>query len=493
MAWVTADEMRALEASAFSCGVDAGNLMDKAGAGIARRLLDHFPHPGRAVAFVGKGNNGGDAVVVLEHLRDHGWKIALRFSHPAHEWSVLTRQRVRRLEEKGHSCPVSSAVPTGPGPLLLLDGLLGIGVSGSLREPLASLAAEMESLRQEHGALVVGIDLPSGLDADDGKTGAVVADLTVTVGVPKRGLLADEAAPFCGRLYVVPLEELPPPNGRQPRVITPENFPGLLGPRPHTWHKGDAGRVAVLAGSSGMSGAAELCARGALHGGAGLVTLFLDPDNPARPTAEILTHRAGNRVAAAFESKADAIVAGPGLGHLTPPQRETLLASLSGHPGPLILDADALNLIASEKRADLLDGRHLITPHPGEFARLAPDLTDLPRAEAAKRFTDRHPCTLLLKGARTIVAAPGGDLRWNPTGHAGMASGGQGDVLAGVCAALAAGGIALPDAACLAAWLCGRAAERAITHGGESEPSCTASDTLAHLGGAFTDWRQRRR
>jgi hydroxyethylthiazole kinase-like uncharacterized protein yjeF len=130
-----------------------------------------------------------------------------------------------------------------------------------------------------------------------------------------------------------------------------------------------------------------------------------------------------------------------------------------------------------------------VTPHPGEFKRLAEDLAGLPRAEAARKFVARYGCTLLLKGARTLVAAPENAVRLNPTGHAGMASGGQGDALSGVGGALLAGGVSGIDAAALAAWLCGRAAERALENG----PYTTASETIQHLGGAVQDWQRRTR
>lgn len=487
---VTVSEMRALEEAAFRSGTDAGDLMDRAGIGIAQRLLDHFSTPGRAVAYLGKGNNAGDALVVLEQLRAHGWQIAIRTAHSGTDCSTLTRQRLRRL-----GAEENQALPHGSGPLLLLDALLGIGASGPLREPLEALATEMKHLRHNRGAVVVGIDLPSGLNADSGETpsGCVTADLTITVGAPKRGLLADGAVDHVGRLMVVPLDELQPaPNGG-PILTTPESFPELLPPRPHDFHKGDAGRVAVLAGSPGMNGAATLAATGALRGGAGLVTLFLDPENSARPTPEIMVRHSARRIEHTFDFKADALVIGPGLGQPNDPHRDTLLERLAADDRPAVLDADALNLVASAGRTDLLRGNHLITPHPGEFARLAPDLADLPRVDATMRFVDRHPCTLLLKGARTVVAAPDFPPRINPTGHAGMASGGQGDVLAGVCGALLASGMAAVDAASLAAWLCGRAGERALTHGGESEQSLTAGDTIAQLGGAFRDWRECRR
>jgi NAD(P)H-hydrate epimerase len=488
MAAVTAEEMRRIEDAAFARGVEAGALMDEAGAGIAAWLLEHFPRPGRALAFVGKGNNGGDALVALEHLRAAGWRVGFRASHPAMEMSVLARRRRRRL-----GLDPTAGVPPGPGPLIVLDGLLGIGASGALREPLGALAREMAELRARHGAQVVAVDLPSGFDAGDGGTGDVVADITLTLGVPKIGLFADGAAAVCGRLGWIPLAELEVPEDDGPGLVTPRAFPAALPRRAHTAHKGDAGRVTIFAGSPGMGGAGALCAEGCLRGGAGLVRWLQHPDDPVAAAAEVMARRVGDRVRALFESDADALVAGPGLGDFDDDQAAAFCAGLEADERPAVLDADALNLLAARDRADLLAPGHLITPHPGEFARLAPDLAALPRFEAARAFVARHPCTLLLKGARTVVATPGRPLALNPCGHAGMAGGGQGDVLGGVAGALLGAGIAPHEAAVLAAWLCGRAAERALTHGGQSVESCLARDTLAHLGGAFSDWREARR
>lgn len=487
MSFVTGAAMRSLEEAAFRRGVSAESLMDLAGEGIARRLIDHFPQPGRAVAYVGKGNNGGDALVALRHLRDAGWQIALRAAYPESAWGVLPRRKLRELG----GIP-ADAVPPGPGPLVLLDGLLGIGARGELREPLAVLAAEMAALRNDRGAVVAAMDLPSGMDADSGEGGGT-ADLTVTVGVPKLGLSTAAGIAKAGRVVVVPLDDLPPPEAAELRFFCPEWFPGLLVPRPHDFHKGNAGRIGLLAGSPGMTGAAVLAASAALRAGAGLVTLHVEPDflrSLAAPMPpEVMVKASDHPVADAFSSGHDALVIGPGTGHAGDSWRTELRAVLATDHAPAVLDADALNLLAASGRRDLLGPRHLVTPHPGEFRRLAPDLAEQDRVEAAAAFVDRHPCTLLLKGARSLVAAPNEPIRFNPTGHAGMASGGQGDVLSGVAGALLAQGLKPVDAASLAAWLCGRAAERALANG----PVTTASDTLEQLGGAMRDWQERRR
>ena len=489
MSFVTGAAMRSLEEAAFRRGVSAESLMDLAGEGIARRLIDHFPQPGRAVAYVGKGNNGGDALVALRHLRAAGWQIALKAAYPEIEWGVLPRRKRRELGEAS----LDARIPEGLGPLLLLDGLLGIGARGTLREPLARLAEEMAWLRDSHGAIVAAMDLPSGINADTGEGQGVIADLTLTVGVAKLGLSTPAGITSAGRILLVPLADLSPSEESELEFFCPDSFPGLLSPRRHDFHKGDSGRIGLLAGSPGMAGAAVLAATAALRTGAGLVTLHVEPEflpSLAAPMPpEVMVRVSRKPVTDAFSAGHDALVIGPGIGNMSKSQHVDLLAALAKPYPPAVLDADGLNLLVAAGKAALLDNRHLITPHPGEFRRLAPDLAEKDRLEAAQAFVARHPCTLLLKGARTLVAAPGEATRFNPTGHAGMASGGQGDVLSGVAGAFLAQGMKPADAASLAAWLCGRAAERALAKG----PMTIASDTLEELGGAMRDWQERRR
>lgn len=490
MSFVTGAAMRSLEEAAFRRGISAERLMDLAGEGIAARLVSQFPLPGRAVGYLGKGNNAGDALVALRHLRRAGWSASLRAAFPETAWGALPRKKSREL---GLEPEATAPGPHGPGPLLLLDGLLGIGAKGHLREPLAALAAEMEALRQDRGAIVAAMDLPSGLDADTGEGGGVTADLTLTVAVPKAGLGTPAGILRSGRIVLVPLEDLPPPAGGDPAFFCPEAFPGLLPPRCHEFHKGDAGRVGILAGSPGMSGAAVLCARAALHAGAGLVTVHAEEDFPAALAAamppEAMVRISPDPVGDAFAARHDSLVIGPGTGNCSAAYHAALAGHLAADTRPAVLDADALNRIAGTGGQGVLKPWHVLTPHPGEFARIAPDLAGMDRTAACRAFVSRHACTLLLKGARTLVAAPGLPVRFNPTGHAGMASGGQGDTLAGVIGTLLAQDMAGPDAAALGAWLCGRAAERCLAE----SPLTLAGDTIRHLGGAIRDWRERRR
>lgn len=490
MGAVTADEMRALEEVAFQQGATAASLMAKAGRRLGLAIGRLFPQAGTAVAYLGKGHNAGDALVALGVLRGAGWRVAVRFSRPLEECAELTRAMfealggVEVLDARPQAVELSR-------PLVLLDGLLGIGAKGGPRDTLADFSREMNGLRRKAGARVVAVDLPSGVDADTGTVhpDAVTADITLTIGVPKRGVLQAAAVNAVGALGLVPVEELPVPAVDDLAMISPWTLAAGLEPRAFDFHKGKAGRVVLLAGSAAYSGAAVLAATGALHGGAGLVTLYVPADAHALIAAkcppEVMV-RPISRPQDLLESRFDSLVVGPGLGEV---DGKALRELLERCLVPAVIDADALNALAKCEGVAGLPSHHVLTPHPGEFARLASDLADLPRETAARLFADRSSPVLLLKGARTLVTAKSQPLWCNATGTPGMATGGQGDVLSGVIGALLAGGLRSLEAACLGAWLCGRASERAIT-AGASEESLSAGDTAVHLGGAFRDWRE---
>ena len=466
MGTVDCSGMRRLEEAALRAGVSAEELMDKAGRRLGAALCRLVPGPGTAVAYIGKGHNGGDALVALRVLREAGWKILVRSPWELPELGVLPRRKHREL-----GGPELRREPlTGNDharPLLVIDGLLGIGARGPLRPPLEGMAAEINALREQAGALVAAVDLPSGLDGDTGAvgTGAVTADLTFTIGVPKAGLLADGATATVGRLELIPLEELPPPAGG-PCLVEPGMLRGLLPPRPFDMHKGTAGRVGLVAGSEGLLGAALLAARGALRGGAGLVTLYVSRRLyplmvSAGPPPELMIQPVSSYLEL-LDAPLDALALGPGLGRPNKEDRQELLELLRACRAPVVLDADGLNLVAESGPGPHWRDGILATPHPGEFRRLAPELASLDRATAARAFADRFAVTLLLKGARTVMTAPGRPLFFNSTGTPGMAGGGQGDVLTGLLGALAAPGLGLLEAACCGAWLDGRASEITI-------------------------------
>lgn len=498
MAAVTLSGMFTVEAAALAAGWTEERLLDLAGERLGRALGRFFPHPGTAVGYLGKGHNAGDTVVALRVLREQfGWNIATRNAFPLEDCAPLTR---RKWQDLGLGAPLDRAPAWRDleGPLVLLDGLLGSGASGPLRDPLLRLAAEMNGLRQHAGARVAAVDLPSGIDADSGVSspGSVTADITFMIGNAKYGLLAGHAADATGALALVPIEVLTSCTTGDIELIAPQTQEFAKSHRPFDFHKGMAGRVTVLAGSETYPGAAVLAATGALRGGAGLITLYVP-----QPTAALIAAKCPPEIIVRgyasprelVQPDCDSLVVGCGIGEWDTAGAEYLLDWIKNSPVPVVIDADALNLIAKTGRTGIFSNRHVITPHPGEFQRLAPDLSGLPRERAARAFADRIPATLLLKGCRTLVTRHGHPLWCNATGNPGMATGGQGDLLAGVIAARLAIGDTPLEAAALAAWLCGRAAELALHEAGNSEESLTPSDVSRHLGSAFLDWKGARR
>lgn len=498
MGTVKIEEALATEASAIANGWSQEQLLNLAGERLGQAIGRYFPHSKTVVGYLGKGHNAGDTLVALRILRDQfGWKVATRLAYPIGECAPLTQ---KKWDELGIRRPLDRPPvwQEAEGPLILLDGLLGSGSSGPLREPLVGLAAEMKWLRENTGARVAAIDLPSGIEPDSGQVSpnTVISDVTFMIGNAKRGLLNAHAACAVGALALVPVEPLTSTVPSDCELISPQTQSFGKSHRPFDFHKGLAGRVAILAGSKSYTGAAVLSASAALRGGAGLVTLF--PPQVAEMTIaakcppEVIV-RGMTDPREILDFRCDALVVGCGLGEMEATFAEGLLDLILKSTVPTVVDADALNLIAKSGKADLLRENHVLTPHPGEFARLAPDLCDFSREEAAKKFSDRVPSTLLLKGCRTVVTCGGQSLLCNSTGSPGMASGGQGDLLSGVIGALLAIGHPPMDAASLAAWICGRSAEIALNESHLSEESLLPSDVLHFLGAAFLDWKSSRR
>lgn len=483
-------DMRSLEERAFADGITAEALMEDAGARIAEAVWQFFPTPGRCVVHFGKGHNGGDALVAGRHLAASGWKVELVPAFPIGEWTPLTRKMFATVEDRGNRSDGRT--------LILLDGLLGIGAGGPLREPIASAAAAINRRRVEENAQVIAIDLPTGLDAETGAANpsAVRADFTFTIGFAKLGLVADGAAKCVGRLAVLPLRELTARadfSRQTSTVATGAALASLLPRRAFDLHKGECGRVTIIAGSRGLTGAALMSAEACTRAGSGLVTLLVTEDIypivAAAASPEIMVKPVAS-YREIFDLKYDVVALGPGLGLS---RKEELLDLIRRIDEPMILDADGLNAVAEDLEAlDHCAGPRLLTPHPGEMARLDPSSAKRSRAETVQLFTKRHPHTLLLKGARTLIGEHGWELSYNSTGSPGMATGGMGDVLTGVCAALAGQGLPLYHAARIGAWLCGRAAELAISSGRESEESLVPPAIFRHLGAAFSELRAGR-
>ncbi len=499
---ITPAQMRAAEEAALARGITAEALMDQAGERIARALTRFFPRAGKCIVFAGKGHNAGDALVAARWLAEAGWRIETRLTFSEKELSALTSEKLRELRDqecgRGLSAPIDATPGIGaPRPLphsqtIILDGLLGLGAHPPLREPIRSACREINSLRAE--AYVIAIDLPTGLDGDSGAADpdCVRADFTITVGGAKRGLVADSAIDFVGRLEVVLLDELRAGDPGGGEVAIPESLRYLLPRRKYSAYKNQFGRIGIVAGSRGFTGAAVMCSLGALRAGAGLVELFVPEEiygivaTAAAPEVMVKPVQSYDSL---LEEPIDVWALGPGLGKA---RAGEILALIRDAKQPMVVDADGLNILA-ENSATLneLQGARLLTPHPGEMQRLFPT-AKMSRAEIATKFCAQHTLTLLLKGSRTIVAEAGRPLSYNTTGNPGMATGGMGDVLTGVCAALLGAKLLPHDAARVGAWLCGRAAELAVCNGHASEESLLPGDVLDHLGAAFSDLRECR-
>ena len=489
---LTREQMQRLEERTFARGISADVLMEGVGAKLARFVAQFFPRPGLLLIYAGKGHNAGDAFVAARHLAAAGWRVLVRTPFDGGELAPLAREKFDALHASVLGNPFRPSTPQD-GPLVQLDALVGLGSHGPLREPLASLAREMNTLRREANARTVAVDLPSGLDPDTGIPGdpCVEADYTATVGLAKRGLVADAATDYVGRLGVLEVIEFQTEEIREDELLTAPQLRRDWPPRPFETNKGMCGRVVLLAGSRGTLGAAHLCTAGAVRGGAGLVSLGALPnayDLLATTMLPEVMVRPLEKLTDVFHFPVDAIGIGPGLGS---GQEARTLRIVREATCPTVVDADALTIVAHAglQHIDQAKGPRLLTPHPGEMTRLLAGKKIKDRAKVARAFADKHAVTLLLKGARTVIAEKDRPLRYNTTGHPGMATGGMGDVLTGVCTALLGQGAGTYQAASIGAWVCGRAAEIAMTHGGQSAESLTPSDVLENLGRAFDSLR----
>jgi NAD(P)H-hydrate epimerase len=481
--------MRAAEEAAFARGIEVEALMDEAGAGVARAVRQFFPHPGTCLVYAGKGHNGGDALVAAECLQREGWTVDVRLPFSEADCSELTRKKLAALRDAESGRGLSAPTIARPGRTIILDGLLGVGTKSLLREPIRATAREINRLRLERNAFLFAVDLPTGFNSDTGEVDpdSVMADFTVAIGFAKHALIADAAIDFTGRIIVLPLPDLEAGGARNEIMATTRALAGLVPRRKFGAYKNQFGRIGVVAGSKGFVGAALMTCEGALRSGAGLVELFVPEEiydiaaGAARPEVMVKATRAYKDLP---NEKIDVWAVGPGLGTANAARIRDLIARVEQ---PMVVDADGLNILAEEIEVlQRCRGPRLLTPHPGEMERLvAPG--KMARAGLARSFCEHFPVTLLLKGSRTVVAQRDRPLSFNSTGNPGMATGGMGDVLTGVCAGLIGQGMSLYDAARVGAWLCGRSAEIAIFQRGATEQTLLPSDVLGNLDRALVD------
>ncbi|WP_031161052.1 bifunctional ADP-dependent NAD(P)H-hydrate dehydratase/NAD(P)H-hydrate epimerase [Streptosporangium roseum] len=470
----TTDQIRAAEAALMARSPE-GALMERAAAGLAAicaRTLGRV-YGSRVVLLIGGGDNGGDALYAGARLASRGARVdAILAGARVHgsELEALRRAGGRVTDLRAATAGGGEAGGIGgvavAGELiraadLVVDGLVGIGGTGALREPYATLAG----LTAEAAGAVVAVDVPSGVDAGSGQVGgaAVRADVTVTFGAYKIGLLVDPGAEHAGRVEFVDIGLGPHLPGPEATALTGADV-ALLLPRPDAGSdKYSRGVVGVAAGSHQYTGAAVLAVGGAIRAGAGMVRYagVAEPVAQVRarwPEAVITPLEPGEGIEEV--GRVQAWVLGPGLG--TGPEALAVARSVLASDVPVLVDADALTLVSRDRSLLRRAAPVLITPHAGELSRLL----DVPRAriearrlEHVRRAAAELGVTVLLKGSTTLVAQQGRPVRVNLTGSPWLATGGTGDVLAGLAGALLAGGLDGYDAASCAAHLHGIAGQ----------------------------------
>ncbi len=477
--------------------VPDGALMQQAAAGLASvcaallRAEPGFVYGARVAVLAGSGDNAGDALYAGARLARRGVAVTAIVAGPKTHQAGLEALRAAGGRVTGQPDPVDHAD-------LIIDGLLGIGGRGGLREPFAALAARTEQARQQ-GATVVAVDLPSGIDADTGTVDgpAVKADVTVAFGTLKPGLLIDPGAGHAGTVELVDIG-LGPHLPEQPDATAPQgdDIRALL-PRPGAESdKYRRGVLGLLAGSDRYTGAALLSAGGAVHGGAGMVRV-VTADVPAAlvrqtwPETVVSAHPDDpDWDLPGSVGRVQAWTAGPGMG--TDAGAVARLTAIMRTDLPVLVDADGLTILSQHQ--DLLprNAPTLITPHAGELARLLgagtePADVEARRLEHARRAAAELGVTVLLKGSTTVIAsAEGGPVLVNPTGTPWLATAGSGDVLSGLAGALLAQGLPPAQAGLAAAYLHGLAGRLASAPGetGDAAP-IGASDLVRALPAAF--------
>lgn len=497
---VSAEQMREIDRKAIhERNIPGLELMEHAGRAVADDLADAFS-PKRVGIVTGKGNNAGDGLVVARLLKERGVDVILVMLADGQNLSESGRANFEKLPDgidlhDRHALPDLEAVFKDCD--VIVDAILGTGLSGPIRGTFGEAVARVNDL----DIPVVSIDVPSGLNSDTGQAegACIVAQRTVTMGLPKRGLVLGHGELFAGDILVAeigfPDDLLHSPDIKE-QVLELEDAVRALPVRPVDGHKGSFGGLLVLAGSKAYSGAAFLTVSAGLRSGCGMVYAAL-PENvmermanrlieaikvslPGGGGDEYLSHETWSDLEPWLE-KADAIALGPGIG--TEEETARLVDEIVCVDLPMVIDADALNCL--EEKALYLTERKaptVLTPHPGEMGRIlgmSAQEVQADRIEAATRLAREGEVVVLLKGWRTIVASPEGQVYVNPTGNSGMAKGGTGDVLTGLIGGFLAQGCSALDAACAGAFLHGLSGDLAREELGER--GMTARDVLRRM------------
>lgn len=471
----SAAHVRELDARLIAGGTPGFELMQRAAHATWRALVRQWPEARELTVLAGHGNNAGDGYLVALLAERAGWSV--------HVFAVGDTQRLQGDAALAHAQALSQKVSIEAWhaqlPLrgVVLDALLGTGLTGQVREPYVSAIHAINDC----GLPVVAVDIPSGLCADTGRIlgVAVRADLTVTFIGLKLGLFTGDAADVVGELLFNDLRadsQLLADTAICARRLTAGNLPRLASRAP-TAHKGKFGHVLLIGGDHGLGGAILLSAQSALRSGAGMVSLATRPEHvPAAlarlPEVMVLGTSSANQLMELLQN-VSVLVIGPGLGQAA--WGRSLLSAAANASLPQVWDADALNMLAQAQVS--LPGDCVITPHPGEAARLlGMSIAEVQadRPAAAHALSKKYTAVVVLKGAGSLIASPDGRLALCHQGHPAMATAGLGDVLAGLIGALLAQGMTPYDAACLSVWLHANAGAQQ----GKSGRGLAASDLI---------------
>lgn len=468
---------RAIDQAAIAAGTPGLDLMRRAGAVAFAKLVQRWPQARLIDLLCGFGNNAGDGCVLAELAHKAGLMVRLVFVSDPESLTgdaATSLAAARALGVQVCRWPVSLDAAD-----VIVDALFGTGLSRSVEGSAADAVHAMNA----SSAPVLALDLPSGLLADSGAIAgvAVKADYTISFIAHKAGVFTGAGAALRGD-YELDTLGVAPPAGIEPRACLVQHrqmmrrFPA----RQRDTHKGDYGHVLVVGGAPGYAGAARLAATAAARSGAGLVSLATAAEHAAVATLncpEVMCHPISDGTALRqLAQRASVIALGPGLGQGN--WGQAMFAAVSELEAPLVLDADALNLLAAQAQPC---PNAILTPHPGEAARLLGISTAAVQADrfaAAEALVQRYQAVVILKGSGSIIQAPAATPHILTAGNPGMASGGMGDVLSGIVAAVVANGTGLERAAAMGAWLHAAAADRAARDG---ERGLLASDVINNL------------
>lgn len=489
-------------------------LMENAGRGAAQIVLKYLSSSGYVAIICGSGNNGGDGFVIARHLFNQKKEVKIFLTIPEtnikgdalYNLNILKKFKIEIIEATNNPISYIDYLENAD---VIVDALFGTGINKELKPPFS----DWVDLINKCNKPVIAIDIPSGLDADTGRPlgNAVKADETVTFAALKTGLILYPGAGLAGKIHVATIgapDQIIEQTGYEGRLLTGDYIISFLKSRQEDSHKGTYGHLAVMAGSAGKSGAAVLCGEAAMRTGVGLTTIlssFESQKNIENKTKEVmvehiiekddspLTEEVIKKLVQ-FLNKKTGVAIGPGCG-VNDNIKEMINFILHNYSLPVVIDADGITNIAEDNEIALNHACPLIlTPHPGEMARLAEISTkevQLNRIEISRQMAKKFNAIIVLKGAHSVIVTPEGETYINPTGNPGMASGGMGDLLTGMIAGFLAQSYNETESALLGVYLHGFAGDVAAKSKGIAP--IIASDLLIELPGIINSCEKHER